>query len=441
MANVVVMPKLGLTMKKGKIIKWFKNEGERIEAGERLFEVATDKLTNEVEAKESGIVRKLLADPGDTIPCLEPVAIIGELEEDITELISGTINNAGSMSEPSQKDKAEIFNKNEAVENKKEKNTGRIIASPVAKKLALEKEVDLSYIKGTGPNGRITLKDVEKYIENEKCIEGKASPMAVKTAEKLNVDLTKINMDRRIMKQDVIDFNKDRALEEAINPMEQRVSMSQMRKVIAERMTESWHISPAVTYDMSVDVTKLKEIKDSLKDVEKITYTDLLVKIVSKVLLEFPLLNASIDGEEMVLRNYVNMGVAVAIENGLLVPVVKYAHTKGLRSISEEIKELSYKAKTNQLSTDELVGGTFTITNLGMFGVESFSPIINQPEVAILGVNAIIEKPILENGNLINKPFIKLSLTADHRIADGAVAAQFLYRVKQYIEKPDMLLL
>jgi pyruvate dehydrogenase E2 component (dihydrolipoamide acetyltransferase) len=441
MANVVVMPKLGLTMKKGKIIKWFKNEGERIEAGERLFEVATDKLTNEVEAKESGIVRKLLADSGDTVPCLEPVAIIGELEEDITELISGTINNASSVSEPSQKDKVEIFNKNEAVENKKEKNTGRIIASPVAKKLALEKEVDLSYIKGTGPNGRITLKDVEKYIENEKCIEGKASPMAVKTAEKLNVDLTKINMDRRIMKQDVIDFNKDRALEEAINPMEQRVSMSQMRKVIAERMTESWHISPAVTYDMSVDVTKLKEIKDNLKDVEKITYTDLLVKIVSKVLLEFPLLNASIDGEEMVLRNYVNMGVAVAIENGLLVPVVKYAHTKGLRSISEEIKELSYKAKTNQLSTDELVGGTFTITNLGMFGVESFSPIINQPEVAILGVNAITEKPILENGNLINKPFIKLSLTADHRIADGAVAAQFLYRVKQYIEKPDMLLL
>ncbi len=432
MADVIVMPKLGLTMKEGKIAKWNKNEGEEIKEGEILLEVATDKLTNEIEANRSGIIRKLLVKEGDVVPCLEPIAIIGDKDEDISDLLPQTTVEEKKVESPQK-----ISNKQEV---KEKKNLGnRVKISPIAKKLAQEKGIDIADITGTGPQGRITKADVEKYLENKSKV--KTSPMAEKVARELNVNLSDINKDGRIMKQDVLDYNKKAKFLEVADPMDERVPMSQMRKVIAQRMSQSWETSPAVTFDIKVDITNLRRLKDKLKNVHKVTYTDLLVKVLSKVLLEFPLLNCSIDGEELIFRNYVNIGVAVALENGLVVPVVKYANVKGLKEISSEIKELAFKAKNNELSSDHLTGGTFTITNLGMYGIDSFSPIINQPEVAILGVNTIEERPVLENGNLINKPFMKLSLTADHRAVDGAVAAQFLHRVKEYIEKPEMLIL
>lgn len=432
MADVIVMPKLGLTMKEGKIAKWNKNEGEEIKEGEILLEVATDKLTNEIEANRSGIIRKLLVKEGDVVPCLEPIAIIGDKDEDISDLLPQTTVEEKKVESPQK-----ISNKQEV---KEKKNLGnRVKISPIAKKLAQEKGIDIADITGTGPQGRITKADVEKYLENKSKV--KTSPMAEKVARELNVNLSDINKDGRIMKQDVLDYNKKAKFLEVADPMDERVPMSQMRKVIAQRMSQSWETSPAVTFDIKVDITNLRRLKDKLKNVHKVTYTDLLVKVLSKVLLEFPLLNCSIDGEELIFRNYVNIGVAVALENGLVVPVIKYANVKDLKEISSEIKELAFKAKNNELSSDHLTEGTFTITNLGMYGIDSFSPIINQPEVAILGVNTIEERPVLENGNLINKPFMKLSLTADHRAVDGAVAAQFLHRVKEYIEKPEMLIL
>jgi pyruvate dehydrogenase E2 component (dihydrolipoamide acetyltransferase) len=185
----------------------------------------------------------------------------------------------------------------------------------------------------------------------------------------------------------------------------------------------------------------MKQIREDLKSKVKVSYTDILVKIVSKALLEYPLLNSSLDENEIVTRNYVNMGVAVALPEGLVVPVVKCANVKGLKDISTEIKSLGEKAKTNQLTSDELKGATFTITNIGMFGIESFTPIINQPEVAILGVNAIIEEPRVIDGELKIKPVMNLSLTADHRVVDGAVAAEFMAKLKEYIEKPGLLLM
>ncbi|NLK35530.1 MAG: 2-oxo acid dehydrogenase subunit E2, partial [Gracilibacteraceae bacterium] len=190
-----------------------------------------------------------------------------------------------------------------------------------------------------------------------------------------------------------------------------------------------------------VDMTNIKKMKDELKSEINLTYTDILVKITSKALLDFPLLNSSVEGEEIVLRNYVNMGVAVALEEGLIVPVVKNAHLKGLKEISGEIRNLAEKARNNGLSMDEIEGGTFTITNIGMFGVESFTPIINQPEVAILGITAIVDTVINEGSNFVTKPLMNLSLTADHRAVDGAVAASFLAHLKKMIEKPSMLLL
>ncbi len=182
-------------------------------------------------------------------------------------------------------------------------------------------------------------------------------------------------------------------------------------------------------------------MKYDLSGRAKVSYTDILVKIVSMVLIEYPLLNSAISDNEIITRNYVNMGIAVSLPTGLLVPVVKYSNVKGLKQISKEIKELGEKARSNTLSPDELTGGTFTISNLGMFGIESFTPIINQPEVAILGVNAIIQEPVVVNGELVIKPMMNLSLTADHRVVDGAVAAEFLAKLKEYIEKPGLLLL
>lgn len=433
MANVVVMPKLGLTMKQGKIMKWFKQEGEPIQTGEKLFEVATDKLTNEVEANSTGIVRRLLAQEGDSIPCLKPIAIIAEANEDINDLIPNEEGAKPQQSAEIPKEKASMTVK----ESQKSISSGRVIASPAAKKLAKEKAIDLAQISGTGPHGRIVLEDVEKYKPDGR----KASPMAEKAAGALGINLAEVSAQGRIMKEDVLRYHHNQQYAMAADPVEIKTPMSQMRSVIAERMTESWHISPAVTYDITVDMTQLKGLKEELKEYQRLTYTDFFVKLVAQALLEFPLLNSSVDGKEVITRNYVNMGVAVAIDNGLIVPVIQYAGQKGLAAISKEVKDLAHKAKTNQLSADELTGGTFTITNLGMYGIDSFSPIINQPEVAILGVNAITEVPALEKGTLISKPMMKLSLTADHRVADGAVAAKFLYRVKQYIEKPGLLLL
>jgi len=433
-ANKIIMPKLGLTMKQGKIVKWYKKENEPVKAGENLFSIETDKLTNDVEAKEDGILRKIIRKEGEIVPCLEPVGIIGTADEDISNLL----NEIGLPLEQEVKDKF-VVEKEVETEKAKNKEDKKIKISPAAKKLALEHNIDISQIVGTGPNGRIVVEDVNKYIEKQNKI--KATPAAAKVAEKLDVDLTQIEKEDRITKEDVYKFYKDRKLTEIAQPEEKRIPMSTMRKIIAERMSDSWHTAPVVHFNIRVDTTRMKELRQQLKPVANITYTDILVAITSRVLLQFPLLNGTVDGEELILRNYVNMGVAVALEEGLLVPVVKYSHMKGLKEISDEIKDLSYRARNNQLTTDEITGGTFTITNLGMFGIESFTPIINQPESAILGVNAIVETPVVENGNIVIKPMMNLSLTADHRIIDGAVAAQFLAKLKEYLENPAMLLL
>jgi pyruvate dehydrogenase E2 component (dihydrolipoamide acetyltransferase) len=426
MAKIEIrIPKFNSEMEEGVVVKILKGCGENIERDETIAELVVGKLNYEVTSPQKGRLKELFIREGEIVPVGFTIAEL--------EIISNqsTVKADKEDSVKTMSDKQEI--------EEKVNESKRVKASPIAKKLAQENEIDIAEVVGTGPNGRITKNDVEKYIKAKGKV--KSSPMAEKAAIKLNVKLSDINKDGRIMKQDILEFNKKRRILEAANPIDKRVPMTQMRKVIAQRMSHSWRVSPAVTYDIKVDVTNLRGLKNKLKAIYKVTYTDLLVKILSRILLEFPLLNCSIDGKELIYRNYTNIGVAVAIDDGLVVPVVKYANTKGLKEISTEIKDLAFKAKNNELSTEDLTEGTFTITNLGMYGIDSFSPIINQPEVAILGVNTIVETPVLENGNVINKPFMKLSLTADHRAVDGAVAAQFLYKIKQYIDKPEMLIL
>ena len=243
------------------------------------------------------------------------------------------------------------------------------------------------------------------------------------------------------MKADVLQYKQQADFLKFADPQDTTKPMSAMRKIIASRMSASQETSATVNYNQRVDTTSMKQLREELKSTAKITYTDILVKILARALLEFPLLNSSIVGTDIVTRNYVNIGVAVALPDGLIVPVVKFANKKDLGAISSEIKALAEKARTNELETDEITGGTFTITNIGMFGMESFTPIINQPEVAILGINTIIDTPMVVDGQVVIKPMMNLSLTADHRVVDGSVAAAFVARLKELIEKPGLLLL
>lgn len=432
MAEYIVMPKMGLTMTEGFLTNWKKSEGDTINTGDTLFDVETDKLTNSYEAKSSGILIKIIVREG-TVNVLEPVAIIGSADEDISVLLTQSGSNA-AVSENKVEVKAPSITQPEAPAA-----GGRIKISPRARKIAQDLGVDISLVAGTGPGGAITEDDIKTFAE--KPAQKKVSPAAAIVAEQLNVVTNHIQKETRIMKDDVIKFKLSEELMKYASPTESRASMTTMRKVIAKRMHESVQTSPTVNYNLKVDTTAMKKLKEDLKDTVKLSYTDILVKIVSMVLLEHPLLNSSVDGNEIVTRNYVNMGVAVALPDGLLVPVVKYANAKGLIEISKEIINLGQKAKSNELTTDELTRGTFTITNIGMFGIESFTPIINQPEVAILGVNTIEEEARVVDGEIKIKPMMNLSLTADHRVVDGAVAASFMAKLKQYIEKPGMLLL
>ena len=431
MAEFVLMPKMGLTMTEGFLTNWRKSEGDTVYKGDVLFDVETDKLTNEFEAKTSGFLRKILVNE-ETVKILVPVAIIGTADEDISELLKQAVGEAEAAPE---KEEAPI---KEAVPTAA-KIKDRVKISPRAKKTAQELNVDYNMVTGTGPDGAITEDDIRKFAEEKP--KNKISPTAAVVARQLSVDTEKIHKDTRIMKEDVVKYKLDENLTKYADPQEYRSTMSTMRKVIAQRMLESVQISPTVSFNIKIDTTALKKLREELKDEAKVSYTDIMVKIVSKALMDFPLLNSTVDGNVIVTRNYVNMGVAVALPAGLLVPVVKFSNVKGLKDISKEIKDLGERAKTNKLTPDELTGGTFTISNLGMFGIESFTPIINQPEVAILGVNAIVQEPVAINGEIVIKPMMNLSLTADHRVVDGAVAAEFMSKLKEYMEKPGLLLL
>lgn len=386
MANLLVLPKLGLTMTEGKIGTWYAEEGDSVEEGDILYELETDKLVNEVEAKESGVILKVFVEPGDVLPCLAPVAIIGEEGEDISNLI----HNETKEEENEEKEKENINIEKKIVEEKSIEKSGVVIASPAAKKFAKENSIDINDVIGTGPKGRITLDDVEKYMNNK--------PVLSQIKEKV-------------------------------------VPMSQIRKIISKKMSESWNTCPAVTYDIKVDLSNISKVRDEYKEKNiKVSYTDLLIYMLTRTLEQFPLLNSSIDGENIILKENINIGVAVATDAGLLVPVIKDADKKNIEEISSQLKEISSKAKDGSLSPDYLTGGTFTITNLGMYGIESFSPIINLPEVAILGIGAIKKEIVEVENGFVFKPFMKLCLSADHRAIDGAVAAQFLSQLKSNIE-------
>lgn len=406
MATVVTMPKLGLTMTEGSVSKWHKKEGERVEKGEIIAEVATDKINYELEAPESGVLRKILIDPDAKVPVTAPIAIIAEADEDISGLMpKGTAGAAPATQAEVKAPPAPVAAQAPA--------TQAIKASPAAKKLAKDHGVDLSLVTGTGPGGRIVEKDVEDYIERQKV-------GAVKPAAGLK--------------------------ETPPAAPAKRVPLVGMRKVIAQRMSESWHTSPMVTLNSEADANNLKLLRSNLRSAFEskgvnLSYNHILLKICAQALTEFPLFNARLEGDEVILQDEVNIGLAIALEDGLIVPAVKNVARKGLFQIAVETEELIERARGNKLTPDDISGGTFTITNLGMFDVRDFTPIINPPQCAILGVGAMTDRPVAIDNSVVIRPIMVLSLTFDHRIVDGAQGAQFLKRVKELVQNPLLLLL
>lgn len=453
MAQEVLMPKLGLTMTEGTIEEWKHKEGDSVKKGDILFSVATDKLTNDVEAEADGVLLKILLPEGETAPCKAVIAYIGEAGEVIAE---GGASAESTAAQAPASSAAAVPAKTPAVT----RDPGApVLASPAAKKLAKEKGVDLALVAGTGPKGRITLKDVEAYLTapkaNDPAAEVKTSPLAAKLAEELGVDVSKIQTDGRVMKADVLTAagvctaaptaEAAPAISAGDND-EAPVKVNPLRRSIAANMSNSWHTSPRVTYTFAVDVTAMKalraKLKDSLKEQGiKLTYNHILMKVVAKALMEFPDVNASFADNMLTRHKHVNMGLAVAKGDGLIVPNVKNADSKSLAEIAKETEALIEATRSGNINMKDMTGGTFTITSLGPYGVRSFSPIINQPELAILGVCDIVDTPIVCNGEIVIRPMMNLCLTADHRVVDGVMASKFMKRVVELLENLYLLLI
>ncbi|WP_367337413.1 dihydrolipoamide acetyltransferase family protein [Aminivibrio sp.] len=438
MATPVTMPKLGLTMNSGTISRWNRQEGEPVGKGELLMTVATDKLTFEVESPAEGTVLKIVVSEGRDVPVGEILAYIGQPGDSIESV---AVDGADPRTKEIMQDPED---RRPAVSTEKISVPSGLRATPLARKTARESGIDISQVPGSGPGGRIVRKDVDAFVVSPSRGKTKASPTAEKMAADLGVDITGLETQGRVMKADVATAASQAKPFPGAEDV--RIPLTRMRKIIAERMSLSRATIPSVTFNMEADFTALMEFREKIKAEGakkgvKISYNHILMKICASAVKEVPLANASFDGDAIVLHGNVNMGIAVSVDGGLLVPNVKAVQAKTLLEVALETEHLVEQARSGKLGLEDMQGGTFTLTNLGMFGMHSFSPIVNPPEACILGVNAIVEKPAVVNGSVVIRPMSVLSLVADHRILDGAEAARFLARIREMVENPWLLLL
>jgi len=414
----VIMPKLGLTMESGVIEKWHKKEGDKIEKGDVLFEVMTDKVTVEVEAYDSGYLRKILVKEGEEVPVTEIVAYIGEKDEKLpldTEKKGKPAKEGAKLAKEEVKDTGK---KSVTEKEKIEKIEGKIKISPLAKKIAIDRGIDINKIgKGSGPGGRIVKEDVLKFAESKGGEVKKES-----TREKSVAFTTDIKI-------------------------KSTIQLKGMRKIIAERMSYSKTNIPHIVINAVADTTDFVKLREMAKDRLsknygiKITYTDILLKICAVALRENIEVNSTLQDNNYIIYEDVNIGLAVSVEGGLIVPTIFNCDELSILDISKKRIELLDKVKNEKLTPDEVKNGTFTLTNMGMFGVRSFSAIINPPQAAILAVGEIYDSPSFVNEKIENRSFMNLSLSCDHRIIDGALGAKFLQRIVELIENPEMLVM
>jgi pyruvate dehydrogenase E2 component (dihydrolipoyllysine-residue acetyltransferase) len=391
----VTMPKFGLTMHDGTVQRYFKAVGQPVAAGEPLFEVETEKVMYEVEAPATGVLALQLAAEGDTVECGVAVAIIAEPGEDLASLAARYGNGAGGAKPARSAAAPAAPAPAPGPQPAPPAQTGRRPASPVARKLAMELKIDLDSVEGSGPGGRITREDVERAAFARRAAAPKASAApAAATAV--------------------------------------RAPLRGARRRIAEWMHSSLRETAQITITTEADVTAATELRAHLKQSFDVTYTDMLVHAAARALLRHPRMNSRLEGAEIVTPSEVNVGIAVALEEGLIVPVVRDAERKPLRDIAIECRALGEKAHAGRLKLEDVTGGTFTVTNLGTYGVDAFTPILNQGETGILGVGRIVEKPAVYRGEIARRAMMTLSLTFDHRVIDGAPAAQFLATVVEF---------
>jgi len=419
MAEIVKMPKLSDTMTDGTVAAWHKKVGDKVKSGELLAEIETDKATMEFESFQDGVLLHIGVEKGKTAPVDSILAILGKEGEDISALLAGGSSAASAAKEAPKADekKAEAPAKEVApvkevvaVEAKAAPvaaSNGRLKASPLAKKIAEDKGVDISRVAGSGDGGRIVRRDVENYTPGA----GGAAAVAPAFVAAGTESYTEENV-------------------------------SQMRKTIARRLAESKFTAPHFYLTMEIDMDNAMKARKSINDAgdAKISFNDMVVKAAAMALRKHPKVNSSWRGETIRYNEHVHIGVAVAVEEGLLVPVVRFANEKGLAQIGAEVKVFAEKAKTKKLQPADWEGNTFTISNLGMFGIEEFTAIINPPDACILAVGAIKSTPVVKGGQVVPGNVMKVTLSCDHRVVDGATGSAFLQTLKAYLENPVMML-
>lgn len=401
MATEVIMPKLGLTMKEGTVVNWLKKEGERVEKGEPLLEIETEKISDAVPAPASGVLLKITAQKGATIPVSGVLGIIGEPDEDVLSIQKMAIAEIPTSL-------PEIGEPLEPLEAAASAEKPKI--SPLAKKIADENKIDPTKIKGTGPGGRIIKEDVLRALEKTETIGSSALSLSREGVE-----------------------------------IAETIPLVGMRKTIADRLSQSYHSAVHTTVMTEVDMTEasnfrkkfLTEVKEETR--VSLTYTCIIVKAAALALREQKLVNSTLEDQEIKILKNINVGVAVDLEEGLIVPVIRDVDKKSLSEIASLLAKLIGKARSRTLSMEEVSAGTFTVTNLGMLGVHTFIPIINPPQAAILGVGTIEDKPVIIKEKIEVRSRLNLSLVYDHRVINGAEAARFLQAMKRILENPSAL--
>ena len=422
--NVIAMPRLSDTMEEGTVASWLKNVGDNVEEGDILAEIETDKATMEFESFYEGVLLYVGIAEGESAKVDSLLSIIGPKGTDVSSIVAahkeGNLTSNDSKIDP----KATTVEATETLENTHETSTttntgGRIFASPLAKKIAKDKGINLSEVKGTGENGRIVKRDVENYTPSSIPSE---TPTTVSKPEQSSAPLATYTP----------------AGEESFED----VTNSQMRKVIAKRLGESKFTAPhyylTIELDMDNAIASRKTI-NSLPET-KVSFNDMVVKACAMALKKHPKVNTSWNGDTTRYNNHIHVGVAVAVDDGLLVPVLKFTDQMSLTQIGGNVRDLAGKARNKKIAPNEMEGSTFTISNLGMFGIQEFTSIINQPNSAILSVGAIEQKPVVKDGQIVVGNTMKVTLACDHRTVDGATGAQFLQTVRAYIENPVTML-
>ena len=428
MATEIKLPRLGQGMEAGTIVRWLKSEGEQVEKGEPLYELDTDKVTQEVEADASGVLLKIAVSEGE-VPVGQTIAVIGEEGEQVSASEAPTEvdeqaqqvsaseadtevdeqaqeegSRAPARDEERERGQAASTNGSEQVTEIKEpaRADGRVKASPLARRIARERGIDLAALSGTGPEGRIVAEDVDRAA---------TAPAVVSVAERTGEV--------------------------------ERVPLTSLRKTIARRMTEAWQ-APAFQISMSADMTRAVELRSRLveraKDGVKPSYNDILIKVCAAALMRHRDVNARFADDAVELLPSADIGIAVAVPNGLIVPVLRAAEVKSIEQIAAEARELVTRTREGKLRQEDLEGGSFTISNLGMFGVEQFVAVLNPPQAAILAVGALEDRAVVENGEVAIRPMMTMTLSCDHRSLDGATASEFLRTVKDFLEEPGLAL-